>query len=87
VSIDRKPRTEQRWRDIIKDRQKSGQCHLVLSPKEWNLRRSILLLAQEIALSIRIKSKPFHNPNFCACAFTTGKKICYSLVLIKAKNR
>jgi len=47
----------------------------VLSSKEWNLKRSILLLAQEVTPSIRTKTKPFHNPKLCACAFTIGKKL------------
>jgi hypothetical protein len=36
MSIDRKPRTEQRWRDIIKDCQESGQ-----SIRPYCLRRGI----------------------------------------------
>jgi len=36
MSIDRKPRTEQRWRDIIKDCQESGQ-----SIRFYCLRRGI----------------------------------------------
>jgi hypothetical protein len=36
MSIDRKPRTEQRWRDIIKDCQESGQ-----SIRSYCLRRGI----------------------------------------------
>ena len=36
MSIDRKPRTEQRWRDIINDREESGQ-----SIRSYCLRREI----------------------------------------------
>jgi hypothetical protein len=36
MSIDRKPRTEQRWRDIIKDCQESGQ-----SIRSYCLKRKI----------------------------------------------
>ena len=73
MSINRNPSTEQRWWDITKDCQ--GQLiYPVLSPKAWNLRRSISLLAQKITPSIRTKTKPVHNPNLCFSAFAESNK-------------
>jgi len=45
MSIRKNPRSEQRWRDIIKDCQESGVIDPVLLPTAWNIRRGISLLA------------------------------------------
>ena len=45
MSITKNLRSEQRWRDIIKDFSGGRLIYLVLFPTAWNLRRGISLLA------------------------------------------
>ncbi|MEI7855813.1 MAG: hypothetical protein WCJ06_19060 [Planctomycetota bacterium] len=80
MSINRKPRTEQRWQDIIKASQESGQ-----SIRSYCLRRGISegvfhYWRKKLPHQAEPKLNQFITPTFVPVRFALGRNPCSSLI-------